>query len=226
MKKLMNILIILITTVIFAVPIENFVLRNFNDAFEVANLTNKKVVIMFSTPTCPACIEFKRSTLLDEEIQKWLRTEYVFAEIYPTNEIAIFQGDELRYGDLFFVLGARYTPTFVFFDPDQTPVGAITGAYPPEIFLDVLKYLNYDLNNEISLDKFIQEQIGKNIDIQPNTIYLSQNEIERLVYLDPNTKLYDSKKQLDPFTNIVLIDQYKNSSDLDEFYIKIFEENL
>jgi len=224
MKKFFVAISFLISVItIFSVPLDEFVFKNFNNAFEVAKLANKKVVVMFSSPTCPVCNQFKETTLLDEEIQKWLRTEFVFVEIYPTNEKATFQGEEYNYGQLFYAFGARYTPTFAFFDNQQNPFGAITGGYPADIFIDILKYVSYERNEEISLDKFIEDELGKEIHILPKTVHLSKNEIDRLLELDPNTKTYEPGKSYDPYTNIVILQNMVNEQDLKDFYVKIIE---
>ena len=224
MKKFFVVTLFILSVItIFSVPLDEFVFENFNEAFEVAELTNKKVVVMFSSPTCPACTQFKETTLLDEEIQKWLRTEFVFVEIFPTTEKATFQGEEYNYGQLFYAFGARYTPTFVFFDEQKNPFGAITGGYPAEIFIDILKYVSYDKNEEMSLDKFIEDGLGKDIDVLPKTVYLSKDEIEKLLDMDPNSKVYEPGKNYDPYTNIVLLQNNTNEQNIENFYVKIFE---
>ncbi|PNR94853.1 thioredoxin fold domain-containing protein [Petrotoga sp. 9PWA.NaAc.5.4] len=223
MKKFLLPLFLIFSVVsIFSVPLEEFVLNNFNNAFTAAKLTDKNVVVMFSTPTCPACKQFKQTTLLNEEVQNWLRTEYVFVEIYPTNEKAIFQGNEYTHGQLFYALGARYTPTFIFFDSEQNPFGAITGSYPPEIFIDVLKYVIYEGNEKISLDQFIQDNLGEKVEISPKTIYLKEEEINKLLEIDPNTKLYSSGKTFDPYTNVIFSEE-TDLKNFEDYFVKIIK---
>lgn len=194
----------------FSVPLNNFVLKNFDDAFAVSKITNKKVVVMFSSEECYYCKKFEEEVLTNESVQKWLRTEFVFVEITAKNsETASFRNKKYTYSQLFGAFGVRGTPAFFFFEGEDNFLGSVPGYVEADTFENLLKYLLFKDNTKVQFQDFIKKDYE--IKIRKRVLSLSKKDIEFLLKIDPNTKLYD--KSYDSYTNVVVReknDEYKN----------------
>ncbi|BBE30795.1 thioredoxin [Tepiditoga spiralis] len=212
MKKLLNfkfsIFVMLIISIsIFSVPLNNFVLRNFNDAFTVSKITGKKVIIMFSSEECYYCKKFEEEILTNKDVQKWLRTEFVFAEITAKNDgTADFRNKKYTYPQLFGAFGVRGTPTFVFFEDEDNFLGSIPGYVEANTFENLLKYLLFKDNTKVQFQDFIKKDYG--INIRKRSLNLNKKDIETLLKIDPNTKIYN--KSYDDYTNVVVDNENNN----------------
>lgn len=200
LKQIVFVLFLLINIFAFS---NDYIIRNFDEAFEIAEMTNKKVVVMFSTDSCVYCRMFIDNVASNSEILKWFRTEFVFVEIKPEKDkTATFLDNEYTYHELFGAFGARSVPMFVFFENDRAVIGNIFGYYNADTFLNLLKYIKYDKRAEISFDEFVKSDIV--VEIERRIIRLNENQISRLLEIDKNTKLYS--ENLDVYTNVVVKD--------------------
>ncbi|KAF2956128.1 thioredoxin fold domain-containing protein [Marinitoga sp. 38H-ov] len=197
--------------------INSFIIHDFDNALKIGNITGKKVIVMFSSESCYYCKKFKSEVLTDKEIQKWLKTEFIFAEIYADkNKKATYLGKTLNYLELFGAFGVRGTPTFFFFNSKGEALSQLPGYVPNDIFLSILKFFKYD--KKITFQEFQEKNIDVSID--KKVLNLSKEEIHFLLKNDPNTKLYNNN--LDEYSNIVL--KEKNQSLEEKYYIVIYEK--
>ncbi|KLO21651.1 MULTISPECIES: thioredoxin family protein [unclassified Marinitoga] len=201
----------------YAANLDDFIIHDFNTALKIGEITGKNVVIMFSSKSCYYCKKFKEDVLTDKEIQKWLRTEFIFAEIYADkNKIANFKNKSMNYVELFGAFGIRGTPTFFFFDKE--PLAQLPGFVEKDTFLSILKYFKYLKTRNIKYQDFVKSNIKVNI--ERKILKLKKEDIEYLLLNDPNTKKYNEK--MDKYTNVILD---KVDKKLEEnFYVIIYEK--
>lgn len=202
----------LITMIIFILGIAfgNFydiAITNFNDAFDIAKITDKKVILMFSTDSCEYCKTFKEETMKNEELQKWFKTEYILAEIQPdNNKTASFRGKEYTYTQLFGIFGARTTPTFVYLDKNQQVLAAFKGLYEDDIYIKVSEYVAYEDTKKVSLEEFLKA--NKNYEIKRRIVEINKEQADELLKMDPNVVQEDNG---DIYSNLITNDENKNN---------------
>jgi thioredoxin-related protein len=217
-KKLLVMFLMVISIISFS-NLNTFVVNDFDAALKIGEITGKDVIVMFSSESCYYCKKFKEETLIDSEIQKWLKTEFVFAEIFADkNKKATYMGRTMNYLELFGTFGVRGTPTFFFFNNKGEALSQLPGYVPKDVFLSILKFFKYFRKEKISFQEFQEKNIDLNID--KKVLNLSKKDIEFLLKNDPNTKLYDNK--LDEYTNIVV--EEKNKELENKYYIVIYEK--
>lgn len=217
-KKLLVMFLMAISIISFS-NLNTFVVNDFDAALKIGEITGKDVIIMFSSESCYYCKKFKEETLIDSEIQKWLKTEFVFAEIYANkNKNATYMGKTMNYLELFGAFGVRGTPTFFFFNSKGEALSQLPGYVPKDVFLSILKFFKYFRKEKISFQEFQEKNIDVNIDRK--VLNLSKEDIEFLLKNDPNTKLYNNK--LDEYTNIVV--EEKNEELENKYYVVIYEK--
>ncbi|SHF01339.1 Thioredoxin-related protein [Marinitoga hydrogenitolerans DSM 16785] len=216
MKKFVLMMFIIINIISFAsVDLRNFVINDFNNALKIGEITGKNIIIMFSSESCYYCKKFKSETLLDDEIQKWLRTEFIFAEIYAERDKkAVFNGKSMTYVELFGAFGVRGTPTFFFFNNKGEPLAQLPGYIEKTTFLTILKYFKYYKKEQIKYDAFLRKNINVNID--KRVLNLKKNDVDFLLKADPNTKEYN--KNLDEYVNVIID---KKNKDVEENYFVV-----
>ncbi|WP_129409236.1 thioredoxin family protein [Marinitoga lauensis] len=221
MKKFMVLLILMLTIITYsAIKLERFVVDDFNIALKLGEITDKNVIVMFSSKSCYYCKKFKSEVLTDDKVQEWLRTEFVFAEIYAEKDKkAMFKGKMLTYIELFGAFGVRGTPTFFFFDSKGEPLAQLPGFVEKDTFLSILKYFVYSRTNDIKYQDFVKKNIDVNI--KNRVLKLDKEKIDYLLNNDPNTMEYN-KNIKDEYINVVLDKKDKKLED--EFYVVIYEK--
>ena len=217
-KKLFIMVLVVISIISFS-NMNNFIINDFDNALKIGNITGKNVIIMFSSESCYYCKKFKNDVLTDKEIQKWLKTEFVFAEIYTDkNKKATYDGRTFNYLELFGAFGVRGTPTFFFFDSKGEAISRLPGYVPNDTFLSILKYFKYYMKEKTSFQEFLDKEID--VEIDKKVLELDKKDIEFLLKNDPNTKEYNEK--LDKYTNVVL--NKKNKKIEDKFFVVIYKK--
>ncbi|GAB6189805.1 thioredoxin fold domain-containing protein [Marinitoga arctica] len=219
MKKLFSLFIILISIISFSSKLEDFIVNDYDNAIKIGKLTQKNIIIMFSSKTCYYCNKFKSEVLVDDEIQKWLKTEFIFAEIYADKDkYATIQNKKYNYMELFGAFGVRGTPTFFFFNTDGEPLTQLPGYVNKDMFLSILKFIKYIRKEKIGFEEFLNK--GIKVSIDKKVLRLKKDEIEFLLKNDPNTKEYN--KRLNEYTNIVIKDENKELEK--KYFVIIYEE--
>lgn len=221
MRKILIVVVLLVISIysFSNVKLDDFVIHDFNNAIKIGDITGKNVIVMFSSETCYYCKKFKNEVLVDKEIQKWLRTEFVIAEINPDrNKKAVYKGKTLNYAELFGAFGVRGTPTFFFFNSKGEALAQLPGYVEKDTFLSILKYFKYYRNEKISFKNFLSKKVD--VVIGKKILKLNKEDIDFLLKNDPNTKKYN--KKLDEFTNVVMDEEDKKVED--KYYVVIYKK--
>lgn len=112
MKRFLIIAILALSVISLALTLD--------DAYRLANITQRKLIMMFSSPTCYYCNLFKKEVFPKEDFQEILIPNFVFVELYATDEKTtlfakeVLGEESVSYRDLFAGFGVRGTPTFFF----------------------------------------------------------------------------------------------------------------
>ncbi|PLV59872.1 thioredoxin fold domain-containing protein [Thermotoga sp. KOL6] len=145
MRKILIFSLVLLSVLSSAISLD--------EAYKLANITHRKLVIMFSSPTCYYCNLFKKEVYPKEDFQKILIPNFVFVELYATNEKSIVFAkevlgeDSVTYRELFQGFGVRGTPTFFFFD-GKKGLGYLPGYVEKDLFIKILKYVAQELQED------------------------------------------------------------------------------
>lgn len=140
-----------------------------DDAYRLSNITQRKLIIMFSSPTCYYCNLFKKEVFPKEDFQEILVPNFVLAEIYATDEKTTLFASEvlnepsLSYRELFQGFGVRGTPTFFFFKGKKY-LGYLPGYVEKDMFIKILKYVAQELKEDFESymkknDPFVGEPV-------------------------------------------------------------------
>ncbi len=126
---------------LFAYSLNDILLNNFNTVMTLAKYEQKPAIIIFSDPTCYYCTKLKTDTLSDLSIQRFISNNFIMGEIYPTNDVANFDGKTYTYSQLFSGFQIRGTPTLFFFTSSGTPITYLPGYMDTADLMKVLQYI-------------------------------------------------------------------------------------
>ncbi|PLV56175.1 thioredoxin fold domain-containing protein [Thermotoga sp. SG1] len=185
MKRIVLFVLIVLGALSFALSLD--------DAYKLANLTQRKLIIMFSSPTCYYCNLFKKEVLPKEDFQEILVPNFILAEIYATDEKTTLFAKEvigessLSYRELFQGFGVRGTPTFFFFKGKEG-LGYLPGYVEKEMFIKILKYVAQELKEDFeSYMKKNDPFVG-----DPMIVKVSKEEAEFVLEKDKNAVKVES----------------------------------
>lgn len=161
MKRFLIIAILALSVISLALTLD--------DAYRLANITQRKLIMMFSSPTCYYCNLFKKEVFPKEDFQEILIPNFVFVELYATDEKTtlfakeVLGEESVSYRDLFAGFGVRGTPTFFFFKGKEG-LGYLPGYVDKDNFIKILKYVAQELKEDFQTylkkdDPFVGEPL-------------------------------------------------------------------
>ncbi|MFN6991370.1 MAG: thioredoxin family protein [Fervidobacterium sp.] len=168
-----------------------FVYTDLAIAHKLSKIESKLLVINFSSPSCYYCRLFEKEVLTNQSIQEFLRGNYIFVKIEPSNYKTSFLGKTYTNNELFSVFGVRGTPTFVFLK-DNSIVTQIPGYMPANDYLKALKFLVRVVEEKYN-DTF-ENYSKKNDPFQgkPKIVEISKSDNEFVLKNDKNAYNVDS----------------------------------
>ncbi|WP_448379129.1 thioredoxin family protein [Fervidobacterium sp.] len=187
------VLVALSTLSVFATTVQayEFEFKDLGIAHKVANIEGKMVLIAFTSESCYYCKLFDKEVLANQQVQDFLRGNYIFVRVEPGNNKTTFLGKTYTNNELFGVFGVRGTPTFVFLK-DKTQITQVPGYMPAEDFIKALRFIvkvveeNYKEIFEV-YSKKKDDYKGK-----PTIVKVKQNDAQYVLKYDKNTKQVDS----------------------------------
>lgn len=164
-----------------------------DDAYRLANITQRKLIMMFSSPTCYYCNLFKKEVFPKDDFQEILIPNFVFVELYATDEKTtlfakeVLGEESVSYRDLFAGFGVRGTPTFFFFKGKEG-LGYLPGYVDKDNFIKILKYVAQELKEDFQTymkknDLFVGE---------PMIVEVSKEDAEFVLEKDENAVKVDT----------------------------------
>lgn len=168
-----------------------FVYADLGVAHNLSKIQNKLVVIAFSTPNCYYCKLFEKDVLTNQSVQDFLRGNYIYVKIEPSNYKTKFLGKTYTNNELFSAFGVRGTPTFVFLKGNSV-ITQVPGYMPADNFLKALKFLVRVAEDKYS-DTF--ENYSKKADPfkgKPQIVEISKSDSDFVLKNDKNSLITDS----------------------------------
>ncbi|MGM0640969.1 MAG: thioredoxin family protein [Thermotogota bacterium] len=203
-------IMIIFSFILISLSFSNFsevAINDFDDAFKIARITDKKILLMFSTDSCKYCRIFKEETMQNEELKKWFQTEFILVEIKPKmNKKTTFKGKEYTYLQLFGVFSARTTPSFVYLNKTGEVLGSFKGLYEDEIYIKLSQYMAYENKEEVSLKEFLKSK--NNYEIKKKVIEITDDEAKKLLEIDPNVT---KENNGNPYKNLITSNKNEDS---------------
>lgn len=128
----------------------------FEEALEVAQTSNKKVLIDVYAPWCGFCRRMHLETYSDPDVSAYLAENFVVTRVDGDNseETYGFRDQTLTGSELGYHLGARGFPTTVFLFSDSRYLTPLPGFVEPANFINVLRYLATDAFEDESFEEF------------------------------------------------------------------------
>jgi|GEM_PF-423537 len=169
-------------------------IRDFTQAFLLGQVEEKKVIIMFASPYCGWCRKFERDNFKNAEVEKLVKNNYIFAEIYADPNKKVKLGDKvLNYAQLFSYFRVRGTPTIWFFEPTGRGITYIPGYVPPATFSKILRYISEEAYKKVKWDEYKED---KNYFGEPKLVKLGEREYEFILDNDPYVILLENEASL------------------------------
>ncbi|MGB9614655.1 MAG: thioredoxin family protein, partial [Fervidobacterium sp.] len=167
---------------------------------KVSEIEDKILVIMFSSPSCYYCKLFDKDVLANKDVQEFLRGNYVFVRIEPSNYKTTFLGKSYSNNDLFTAFGVRGTPAFFFLKAKEL-ITQVPGYMPVEDFLKALKYLIrvVEENYNESFDAYAKKK--DNLLGKPKVVNVTKDKADYILKYDSNSIIVsETPKNIDIYT--------------------------
>ena len=149
----MKILISLLFTFIFVFAAsKEFALQygytnDYQKALQLSKQTNKQIMLMISTESCPWCRKLESSTLRNAQVNNYIQKNYIPMSVI--REVDTYPSK----------FKAPAVPAIYFIDSSENETGKIIGYKPPEKFLEKLKDTSYSLKPIIKTSPFLLTNI-------------------------------------------------------------------
>jgi rhodanese-related sulfurtransferase/thioredoxin-related protein len=136
------------------------VINKYNEAIEIAEFTEKPVMILFSVANCHDCEEFKNKTLMEDDVINFLKERFIILDLNPIIHlkgffpIGVDVQEEYSYSTLFRKFGIKRTPTSLFLDKNMVYKNRTTGFYEADFFIKTAK--SFDMMFEYPSSQFIK----------------------------------------------------------------------
>jgi len=217
MKKLLFFIILTVFSIsIFSISYEEFVFFNdFDTGFEVAEILDKNVLLIFTSTSCPYCTQLKEDVIASEEVMNFLINNYILIELRSEEdkighfdvENAQFdkKGKEFTYQELYYLFDVRGVPATYFFNKELEFLGGFPGYLPATDYLKWLRYVETESYKKGDINAFEVED-NYNGNLQINTI--NEKELNKIEANLPELLTYftfDRFKEL----NLITIDPFK-----------------
>jgi len=179
MKKFSLVLLTLLIALSgFAVSYDDFVFFNdFDTGFEVAQILEKNVLLIFTSNSCPYCTQLKNDVIASEEVMNFLINNYILIELRADDDLkghfdvenAKFDknGKEFTYQELFYLFDVRGVPATFFFNRDLEFLGGFPGYLPADDYLTWLKYVETESYKKGDINTFkIEDNYNGNLHVK------------------------------------------------------------
>lgn len=186
MKKVFGIAFVIFALLGFT---QSVLLNDVDVAARLAKIEQKKLAIVFTTPTCPYCAKLKNETLTDQTVKKLIWANFIFVEaMYDTARTTEVFGQKMSYAQLFDYFRISGVPTTWFFTSEATPLVYLPGYAPASTFSQVLKYVYQEIEEDFS------QYVKKKDDFmgERKLLKISKQDADFVLQNDPNALFVDS----------------------------------
>lgn len=133
------------------------------EAADAKKAGKQAIVVMYEFDDCPYCARMKREVLSRPDVQAYYRKHFQLFQIDTRGDQMItgFDGKNLIEKEFARAAGIRYTPTFIFYGLDGTPLVTQRGAlYDPKQFLLLGEYVASGAYRSVSFAQYLQSKKG------------------------------------------------------------------
>ncbi len=133
------------------------------EAADAKKAGKQAIVVMYEFDDCPYCARMKREVLSRPDVQIYYRKHFRLFQIDTRGDqtITSFDGRNLIEKEFARAAGIRYTPTFIFYGLDGTPLVTQRGAlYDPKQFLLLGEYVASGAYLSRSFAQYLQSRKG------------------------------------------------------------------
>lgn len=217
MKKLsLTLMVLLIALSGFAVTFEDFVFFNdFDTGFEVAQILNKNVLLIFTSTSCPYCTQLKQDVIASEEVMNFLINNYILIELHANDEQKGHfnvedakydpNGKEFTYQELFYLFDVRGVPATYFFNRELEFLGGFPGYLPASDYLNWLKYVETESYKKGDINSFeIEDHYNGKLNIET----MKEKDLNKIETHLPELLTYFSFDKFKEM-NLISVDPFK-----------------
>jgi thioredoxin-related protein len=136
-------LIIIILLSMYALFAEEVKWLGWGDGYSLVLTKKKPAVIDFYTDWCKWCKVMDEKTFKEDKVSAMLKKSFVAMRINPetSKETIRYDGKEFNPMQFAQALGVQGYPALVFMDKQGKIITMLPGFFPPETFIELLKYV-------------------------------------------------------------------------------------
>ena len=125
-------------------PSENVKWHSYNEGLQLGEKEGKKVFLTFYADWCTFCTKMDKETFHNQEVANFLNKRFVSIKVNKDKEEAIARKH--------FVTGL---PMTWFIEPSGEKINSLPGYIPPEMFLQILKYIDTESYKEMTFKEYV-----------------------------------------------------------------------
>ncbi len=177
---------------------------SYEEAFSLAGVLGKGVVLIFSLPGCGQCEDLKTYTLSNSSVKDILTDKYVMTTVdkneelmgfFPPNPKASKYRMQYDYSSLYDMYEIRLTPTMIFLDEEFNRIGRVEGFLPVEKLIDSIEMISLGIEKNIKNISYLSQNDFKVLNEFANLYRLVPlEELDKIREFDENA-LYVAEKE-------------------------------
>ncbi|HET8866546.1 MAG TPA: thioredoxin fold domain-containing protein [Gracilimonas sp.] len=131
--------------------------KSMEDARELAEQEDKKVLIYANAVWCTYCKKQEKEVFSQKNVQDLTNEHFysVWLDI-ESEEKLIFRGEEITQRDFARAMRITGTPTFIFLDSKGEIIAGQPGFIPEDLYLQILKFVGTDAYLDQSFEEFAE----------------------------------------------------------------------
>lgn len=118
--------------------------HSYDEGIKLGESQKKKVLLSFYADWCTFCTKMEKETYSNPDIVKFLNNEFISIKVNKDKEEAIARK--------YFVRGL---PMTWFMEPNGEKISSLPGFIPPEMFMQVLKFIDSNSYKEMTFKEFV-----------------------------------------------------------------------
>ena len=125
-------------------PSESVKWYGYNDGIQIGEKEGKKIFITFYADWCTFCTKMEKETFHNREVVSFLNKRFISIRVNKDKEDAVARKH--------FVTGL---PMTWFMESDGEKINSLPGYIPPEMFLQILKYIDSESYKDMTFKEYV-----------------------------------------------------------------------
>ena len=118
---------------------------SFENGMSLGKTSEKKMIIHFYADWCTYCEKMDKETFRDRKVADYLNKEFIPIRVNSDRRSNIASN-----------YGVKGLPSTWFVDEDGRRISNLPGYIPPDMFLNILRYVHSDSYKSMSFNKFLK----------------------------------------------------------------------